>query len=124
MRSLRGRDTVRLDPARLDAVPLNTVPLNTVPLNSQAGPRRRSLDAVDEIDAWPRIVGEQEIAVEVDVVHQACDLRAGGDPQARLDHAAEHQPEVERACGVRHPHRFADAAGLRELDVDAVRAVG
>ena len=48
----------------------------------------------------------------------------GGDPEARLDHAAEHHAEPERARGVRHPHRLADPARLRELDVDAVRPLG
>ena len=42
-------------------------------------------------------------------------------PRPRLDHAAEHHAEAERARGVRHPHRLADPARLRELDVDPVR---
>ena len=64
---------------------------------------------------------EQEVAVEVDVVAERRDGAAGGDAEARLDHAAEHHAEPERARRVRHPHRLADAARLRELDVDAVR---
>ena len=32
--------------------------------------------------------------------------------------------QAERARGVRHPHRLADPARLRELDVDPVRALG
>ena len=67
---------------------------------------------------------EQDVAVEVDVVEQARDVRARRDAEARLDHAAEHAAEPERARGVHHAHRLADAAGLRELDVDAVRALG
>src|SRR5215212_7778741 len=73
---------------------------------------RRNLHAVDELDARPRIVREQEVAVEVDVVAQRCDLRPRSDPEPRLDHAAEHHSEPERARGVNHPHRLADAAGL------------
>ena len=48
----------------------------------------------------------------------------GGDAEPGLDHAAEHDAEPERARRVRHPHRLADPAGLRELDVDPVRALG
>ena len=49
---------------------------------------------------------------------------AGGDPESRLDHAAEHHPEPERAGRVGHPDRLADPARLRELDVDPVRDLG
>src|SRR6266498_2330617 len=52
------------------------------------------LDPVDEVDTRPRIVGDQDVAVE-----------------------------VERVRRVRHADRLADAAGLRELDVDPVRAL-
>ena len=51
-----------------------------------------------------------------------CAPAAIGEPG--LDHAAEHHAEPERAGGVRHPHRLADPARLRELDVDPVRALG
>src|SRR3954470_16676390 len=81
------------------------------------------LDAVDERDARPRVVREQEVAVEVDVVEEGRNLRAGGDAEPRLDHAAEHAAKPERAGGVHHPHRLADPARLRELDVDPVCAL-
>ena len=58
------------------------------------------------------------------MVEERGDVRPGRDPEAGLDHAAEHQPEAERARGMRHPHRLAEAAGLRELDVDPVRDLG
>src|SRR6266508_644144 len=80
------------------------------------------LDPVDEVDTRPRIVGDQDVAVEVDVVAERRHVRAGGDAEAGLDHAAEHDAEAERARRVRHAHALADAAGLRELDVDPVRA--
>ena len=51
-------------------------------------------------------------------------MDAGRDAEARLDHAAEHHAEAERTRRRRHPHRLAHAARLRELDVDAVRALG
>ena len=71
-----------------------------------------------------RVLGEQEVAVEVDVVAERRNDAAGSDADARLDHAAEHHAETERARGVRHPDRLADPARLRELDVDAVRDLG
>src|SRR5439155_8578323 len=85
---------------------------------------RGELNAVDELDARPRILGEQQVAVEVDVVAEARHRSAGGDAEPGLDHAAEHYAEPERARGVRHAHALADPAGLRQLDVDPVRAVG
>jgi hypothetical protein len=39
------------------------------------------LHAVDERDARPWVVREQEVAVEVDVVEQGRHLRAGGDAE-------------------------------------------
>ena len=66
---------------------------------------------------------EQDVAVQVDVVEEARDLRARGDPEARLDHAAEHAAEPERAGSVHHPNGLTDPARLRELDVDPVRAL-
>ena len=89
-------------------------------------PRARGwkLDAVDEPHARPRIVRDEDVAVEVDVVEQRRDVRAGSDAETGLDHAAEHAAEAERARGMRHAHSLANAARLRELDVDPVRAVG
>ena len=55
------------------------------------------------------------------MVAEAADLGGGGDPQARFDHAAEHHAEPEGPRRVGHAHRLADAAALRQLDVDAVR---
>ena len=82
------------------------------------------LHAVDEGDARPRVVRDEDVAVEVDVVEERRDVRAGGDAEAGLDHAAEHAAEPERARRVHHAHRLAHAARLRELHVDAVRALG
>src|SRR6266496_6473072 len=81
------------------------------------------LDAVDELDARPRVLGEQEVAVEVDVIAEGRHLRARCDAETRLDHAAEHDAEPEGPRRVRHANGLADAARLRELDVDAVRAL-
>ena len=52
------------------------------------------------------------------MVAEAGHRRAGGDPEARLDHAAEHHSEPERPRRVGHAHALADAARLGELDVD------
>src|SRR3954447_11871032 len=88
--------------------------------DAEAGPVCGSLDTAGEFNTRPRVVGEQEVPVEVDVVAEARDLRAGGDAEAGLDHAPEHDAEPERAGGMRHPHRLADPARLGELDHDAV----
>src|SRR5580765_861498 len=84
----------------------------------------RKLNTILELNTRPRIVREQEVAVEIDVVAERRDVRAGCDAEPGLDHAAEHHAQVERACRVRHAHRFADPARLRELDVDAAPDLG
>ena len=68
------------------------------------------LHAVDELDPVPRVVSEEEVAVEVDVIAQARELAGGRDPEARLDHAAEHDAEAERAGRVDDPYGLADPA--------------
>src|ERR1044072_5877033 len=77
---------------------------------SDTEPRRgrRKLDAVDERDARPRVVGDEDVAVEVDVVAEGREVRAGGAAESGLDHAAEHHAESESARGVRHAHGLAD----------------
>src|SRR5256885_9222111 len=92
--------------------------------DTQPGRVRRELDAVDELDAGPRILREQQVAVQVDVVEEAGDLGARRDGQARLVHAAEHQAEAERAAGMGNPHRLADPPRLAELDRQPVRPLG
>src|SRR5438093_4602636 len=82
------------------------------------------LNSVAELDARPRVFRKQQVAVEIDVGAEARDLRGRGDAEARFDHAAEHDAEVERARRVCHAYRLADAPRLRELDVDAVCAFG
>src|SRR3954451_3942798 len=90
IKSLRGRDT-------------------------ESGRVGGQLDAVGEANARPGVVGEQQVPVEIDVIHETRDLRAWRDAETGLDHAPEHHAEPECARGVDHPHRLADAAGLREL---------
>src|SRR5262249_8501829 len=85
---------------------------------------RGELDAALEADTRPRIVREQEVPVEIDVIEEARDVRAGSDSEAGLDHAAEHDPEPECPRRVNHPDGLAHPARLRQLDVDAVRALG
>src|ERR1051326_7513596 len=83
----------------------------------------RKLNTILELDTRPRIVGQQQVAVEIDVIAERRDVRARGDPETRLDHAAEHHTEAQGAGRVRHPNRLANAPGLGELDVHAVRAL-
>src|SRR5262249_28623146 len=85
---------------------------------------RGELDAAFEDDTRPRIVPEQEVPVEIDVGEETRDVRSGSDSEAGLDHAAEHDPEPESPRRVNHTDGLAHPAGLRQLDVDAVRALG
>src|SRR5262245_64674571 len=93
-------------------------------MHSEAGLLRWKLDTVDELDARPRIVCEEEVAVEVDVVAEARHLHGGRDPETRLDHAAEHHSQAERPCRIRHADSLAQPAALGELEVDAVCSLG
>jgi hypothetical protein len=68
------------------------------------------LNAVHELDPFPRVVGKEEVAVEIDVIAQTRDLAGRGNSEARLDHAAEHDAEAERARRVSHPDGLPDAA--------------
>src|SRR6266545_2022838 len=82
------------------------------------------LDAVDELHSWPRVIREEQVAVEIDVVAEACDLRCGCDSESGLEHAAEHHAQVQCTRRVRHADRLANPPRLRELDVDPVSAPG
>ncbi len=52
------------------------------------------------------------------MIAQRRDDTAGRDPDARFDHAAEHDAEAEGPSRMCHADSLADPAGLRELDVD------
>src|SRR5262245_10100091 len=93
-------------------------------MDAQAGAVGRLLDAVDEADAGARVVTEQQVAVEIDVVAERSDATAGSDAEPGFDHAPDHHLEPQRPGGVRHPDRLADASRLGELDVDAVGDAG
>ena len=58
------------------------------------------------------------------MVAERRDTAPGGDAEARLDHAAEHHAETERAGRMGDADRLPDAARLGELDVHAVRDLG
>src|SRR3954471_3029710 len=85
----------------------------------ESGPVVQAPAAVgSEFEALERVVGEQQIAVEVDPVGERRDRGRGADPDRRLLHAAEEGPEAELPGPSEHPAGGADAAGLGELDVD------
>ena len=94
----------------------------TAPAAHAQARARRSAARQPSREAEPleRVVGVQQVAVEVDDVDQRRQLRGRGDAQARLVHAAQHHRQAERAGGVDHALRLADAARLGQLDVDAV----
>ncbi|MGH3019567.1 MAG: hypothetical protein ACRDNR_05325, partial [Gaiellaceae bacterium] len=62
-------------------------------MNSESWLVGRNLNPVDERDAGPGVVREEQVAVEVEVVAEAPDLCRGGDPEPGLDHAPEHDAE-------------------------------
>ena len=74
---------------------------------SQGRAPRRNLHAVAELRPGRGIVGEQQVAVEVDVVAERRHGAARGDAQPRLDHAAEHhaEPERPRRAAIRNASR-------------------
>src|SRR4029453_3893763 len=101
--------------------PVSGAPETRASSDTEAGGVGGHLHSVDELHSGPRVLGEQQVAVEVDVVAERCDAAPCSDPEPRLDHATKHHPEHKRARSMRHTRRLADAAGLRELDRDAVR---
>src|SRR6185295_10406406 len=78
---------------------------------------------VDELHSRPRVVAQQQVPVEVYVVAETRDLRAGRDRQPGLVHASEHDAEPEGAGDVGDADGLADPARLRELDVHPVGAL-
>lgn len=65
---------------------------------------------------------DEQGPVEIGPVDQRRDVRGGCRGDRALHHAAEHQFHPHRPRGVNHCERPANAAGLRELDVDPVNA--
>jgi hypothetical protein len=62
--------------------------------DTKTGLLRRDLNTVDQVDSDPGIVGDQQVAVEIDVVAQARDRGTGGDAEPLLDRATEHHAET------------------------------
>src|SRR3954452_16515663 len=85
---------------------------------------RGPLDATGEFNTGPRVEREQQVAVQVDVIAEARDLRGGGGPETGLHPAGEDHAQAEGAGRVHHPYGLANAARLRELDRHAVRDLG
>src|SRR6187397_3053504 len=82
---------------------------------------RWHLDPVDELDAGPRVLAEEDVPVQVDVIAEWRDTTARSDAEPGLEHAAEHHAHAQGTCCMHHPDRLPDPARLGELDVDAVR---
>ncbi len=68
------------------------------------------------------VAGQQQRAVEVDVVGMVGEQHGRGHGERGADHAADHQGEAARPRLVGEHHRLGEAAGLVELDVDGVVA--
>ena len=71
-------------------------------------------------------MGEQQVAVEIDVVAERGDRAPGRDPQPRLDHATEHHAETESArilseAKERRAQMERDAEQLVQAELKATR---
>ena len=77
-----------------------------------------------EGDALVGVVGDEEVAVEIDPVGEGGEVEGGGDGEGGFDHTAEHDFEVVVAGDVGHGDGFEEAAGFHEFDVDAVAFAG
>ena len=70
------------------------------------------------------IISEQPGAIEVCVIGLLCDDRAGGDEQAALEHAPDHELAFCGTAFLDHPQGRRDAAALHELDVESIEMPG
>src|SRR3954471_4947247 len=103
-------------PFRPRTYPHLTSPVHTEPRRLGQPPAM----VVVEGQATERIVGEKEVAVEVDPVGERRDRGGGRDADGRLFHAAKERPEPELVGAPQHARRRMHAAALGELDVDAL----
>jgi hypothetical protein len=80
--------------------------------------------AIGVRDAEVGIVGAEDVAVDIQIIAEFCEMRGSADQDAGFDHAADHRFEASFAGGLEGFEAAADAAGLDELDIDAVKAFG
>src|SRR6266550_4762660 len=71
--------------------------------DTQPGRVRRKLHAVDELDAGPRILGQEQVAVKVDMVEEARDLGAGRDVLECVEVLVDVNRERRAALQLRAP---------------------
>src|SRR6266850_4687705 len=81
-------------------------------------------EAVGVGDAEVWVVGAEDVAVEVEVIAEFGEVGGGADEDAGLNHAADHGFEAGFARGLQGFEAAADAGGLDEFDVDAMKAFG
>ena len=84
---------------------------------------REGEEAVGGCDAAERVVLDEEVAVDVEMVGEFGKVGRGGNEQARFDHAADHRFEASGASGLEGVISGGDAAGLDEFDIDAMKAL-
>ena len=79
--------------------------------NAEPRPIGRKLHAVDEVDARPWVVGEEQVPVEVDVIHEARDVRARRDPEpdSTMQPSITPRPSARAACTIRTDSRIPPA---------------
>ena len=75
-------------------------------------------------DSLKWVVPDEQVAIQVNVVNERCQVRRGGNRHRARDHAAEQDLESMRARDMNHAQRREDAATLVELDDHAVVKTG
>ena len=80
--------------------------------------------AVGVGDAEVRVVGAKDVTVDVEVIAKFGEVSGGADEDAGFNHAADHGFQAGLARGLKGFEATADAGGLDEFDIDAVKAVG
>src|SRR6185436_18415377 len=112
--ALSSRKTVS-PPFRPRTYPHLTPALDTEPRGLPEPPAV----VIVEGESAERIVGQQEVAVEIDPIREGRGRGRGGDRNRCLLHAAEERPEAELAGAREHLGRGPGATALCELHVDA-----
>src|SRR5690606_31559185 len=74
--------------------------------------------------AHERVVFDQQVAVEVDVVGQRREVRGRGDAERRLDRAPDHDLQVTGSGDLDGLAGGGNSPALHQLDVDPVVGLG
>ena len=91
-------------------------------VSPRPGPFGENQLAFFHAHAVERVVGDQQIAVQVCIIDQRRKVRGRGHRHGTRDHASEHGLHAERFGDLEHAVGFQHAAALVEFHVDAIEA--